>query len=321
MATRTPDVVMDDTKISKLLNDLLSDCLKISTEAAKIRKTQTFKALGSEVKSRFSKFEDAILISADNAEVERDRCLDGKASDLKKMKTLLSKQLVARDDMKELNGRIRILEAASVDTKLASVLALIVIVKGSTGDLIMLQRRFDKVYKQLNKAQLACKDKSLKTVLTLGMGGIKMCLGPIGAAITIVQGVTTPTGKVEVGGMVDATEDAGFNKARKSLKVAAATGKAIKGTPKAFGPVVILTTAAVNLVDAGFSIAEARALKKEINALLVEIKRIAPAVSTQLLKLDAMTDSTDKALKSAIGSVRSYRAGAAGYHKLPNMLK
>lgn len=321
MATRSPKEVMEDRKIAVILDDLLQTCIDSLSDAKKITNGKTFKALDSATQNKFNKCQDTLLTTSEDTEKERDNCLDGKSRDLTKMKSCLLKQLDALDNLEEFNGRMQVLENKAVEATLAAFLAIIVIVRGANGDLLVLQKRFLALSKKLEKAIRATRDAKIKGMLGAGLAAIGICLVPFGAGVALIGGITLVGIEVALGAALKGNEETTL---KKSWSVASGVGSVADGLekmPKSYGPVMILATGAVDLREAFLNQRELDAFQKEVKAVSAEMKKKLPKAAKQLRELEKMAKKTRADVTSAIAAVRSFKPKKGIHHRLPGLLK
>lgn len=321
MVTRTPQEVMEDRKIAVILDDLLQTCIDSLADAKKITSGKTFKAMDSATKSKFNKCQDTLLTTTENTENERDNCLNGKAKDLSKMKSCLQKQLDALDNLEEFNGRMQVLEDKAVEATLAAFLAIIVLVRGANGDLVVLQKRFLALAKKVEKAIKATRDAKIKGMLGAGLAAIGICLVPFGAGIAMVGGITLVGIEVALGYALKGNEETTVKKSWNVASGAGAVADGLDKMPKSFGPMMILATGAVDIREAFLNQKELDAFQKEIKAVSAEMKKKLPKAAKQFKELEKMAKKTKADVTSAIASVRSFKPSKGAYHKLPGLMK
>ena len=212
MDTRTPQDVLSDRKIAILLDDLLQDCLDAIGTAKGLRRRAIGKVMGSATAKRFEGCMDAVLRSSGAVEAERDRCLAGKASNLKAMRGLVQAQLDALDNLEEFNGRVQVLEDAMMTASLADFMALIVMVQGVSMALVRLQRRLEALRDKLAKAIRNIRDAKIKAMVGAAIAAIGVCIVPMGPVVVFIGGMTLVGADIAVDMALQGSEESKLKK-------------------------------------------------------------------------------------------------------------
>ena len=321
MPTRTPQEIMEDAKIEKILDDFLIACLSSSKEAGRLSKTTVFKMLNASIKSSFNTTENTLLTACQKTENERDNCLDGKSGDISKMKSALNAQLDAFDSMEDYNGRMGALVDKGIDQMLGAFLTPIVALGGANGELTALQKEMDAIHKKLLKAVKACRDAKIKGMVTAATGAIVICTGPIGGGIALTTAVGAFVVNVGLGFIFNGNEPSAVKKSWTVAKGGDAVAKKLVNVPKAFGPVMVLASGAVDISEAFANEREKAALVKEIKALDVKLKKIMPKVAKQFDDLAKLATKTESETKMALAIVKDFKPSRTKGHTLPNLLR
>lgn len=312
---------MEDAKIEKILDDFLNACLSSMNEASRLSKTTVFKMLSSSIKSSFNAQDTALLIACEKTEKERDNCLDGVSRDMAKMKSALNAQLDAFDNLEEYNGRMGALVDKGTDQMLGAFLTPIVALGGANGELTALQKEMDVVHKKLLKAVKACRDAKVKGMVTAATGALVICTGPIGGGIALTAAVGSFVVNVGLGFILNGNEPSAVKKSWTVAKGGNAVAKKLTTVPKAFGPVMVLVSGAVDISEAFANEREKAALFKEIKALDVKLKKLMPKVAKQFDDLAKLASKTESETKMALAIVKDFKPTKTKGHTLPNLLK
>jgi len=320
VASRSAKEIVEDRKIDWLLEDMESELGEALSFSDKLFRGESLKH-SAQAKRNLSDAYSRCDRAFTAYEKEYLLCAKGKSTDIAKLKKLISALLDALDDLHEINGRIMVLEQASLNAKLFAFLTILGQVVGYGGEFNKLIRDLESLQGKLEKAIKAVRDVKTKAMVSGAIAAVGICLTPLGATAAVIVTI----GAFAVGQALDSTLDGNVDSdVKKTWDKVSKLGDAadlIGDMPKAFGPVMVLLSSGVDLGECFANEREKAAVLKEIKDLKGRIEKLGPPYSKMYRGMLKEGSEVMAKLTKAARDADSFKPSKSKAHDLPKLLK